>query len=64
MRYSYACADFPGAESCPGSFTAATQEELWKLIEVHGVEAHGMNKLDEWSDDDRQQVQDLIHSAA
>ena len=62
MQYTYACAEFPGAEDCPGKFTAPTQEELWKLLEVHGREAHGMANLDDWSDDDRRQVQELIHA--
>jgi predicted small metal-binding protein len=60
MPYTYACAEFPGMEECPGKFTAATQEELWKLMELHGREAHGENP-DEYSEDDRRQVQQLIH---
>ena len=33
--YSYACNDYPGMEGCPGRFSAATEDELWKLVELH-----------------------------
>lgn len=59
MPGSYVCAEFPGMEGCPGTFTAATEEELWMHIELHGREAHG-DIPEEWSDDERRQIQDLI----
>jgi len=46
-------------EGCPGSFTAATEEELWKHLELHGREAHGENP-DDWSEQERRQISDLI----
>ena len=39
--YSYACKDYPGLEECPGRFYAATEDEVWKLIELHASVAHG-----------------------
>lgn len=62
MPYTYACAE-SGAEECPGKFTTATEDELWKVLELHGREAHGMGTLADWSPEDRRQVQDLIHAA-
>lgn len=59
MAYTYRCTEFPGMEGCPGSFTAATEEELWKHLELHGREAHGENP-DDWSEQERRQISDLI----
>ena len=39
--YSYACKEFPGMEACPARFYAETEDELWKLIELHASVAHG-----------------------
>ena len=39
--YSYACADCEGMETCPGTVTAETEDEVWKLMELHAVVAHG-----------------------
>ena len=50
--YSYACAEFPGMEGCPGKVQAETQAELWQLIEVHAKIAHG-EEIADLSDDDR-----------
>ena len=61
MQYSYGCADFPGMQGCPGSFLTAGEGELWRHIELHGREAHG-DIPEEWSDDERRQIQDLIRS--
>ncbi|WP_370039966.1 DUF1059 domain-containing protein [Sinorhizobium fredii] len=36
MAYSYRCKDYPGMEACPASFTAETEAEVWKHIELHG----------------------------
>jgi predicted small metal-binding protein len=59
MRYSFECADYPGLEACPATFIAATEAELWKHIELHGRAAHD-DIPEEWSDDERRQIQDLI----
>lgn len=40
MTYSYACADYPGMETCVGRFQADTVEEVWKHIELHASVAH------------------------
>ena len=61
MAYSYSCKDFPGMEACPGSFTAGTESELWKHIELHAKEAHQENP-NEWSEDDRRGVKGAIRS--
>lgn len=59
MAYSYRCKDYPGMEACPASFTAETEQELWKHIEVHGSAAHGENP-EQWSAADREQIKKLI----
>ena len=60
--YSYACKDFPGMEACPGSFTAESESELMKLIELHANIAHGENPA-EWPEEDLAQVKALIKTA-
>ena len=57
----YRCADFPGMETCPGAFTAETEAELWKHIELHAKEAHQENP-GQWSDEDRKGVTAAIRS--
>jgi predicted small metal-binding protein len=59
MAYSYRCTEFPGMEGCPGSFTAATADEVRKHVELHAREAHGEEPA-EWSAEDQRQIQDLI----
>jgi hypothetical protein len=49
-------------EACPASFTAETEMELWKHIELHGATAHQENPA-QWSPEDRQQIKKLIVSA-
>lgn len=61
MAYSYRCKDYPGMEACPGSFTAETEAELWKHIELHGTAAH-QEKPEQWSQDERKQMKDLIRT--
>jgi predicted small metal-binding protein len=56
MAFTYRCADFPGMESCPGSFTADTKEEVLKHVELHATEAHQEDPA-KWSAEDRQGVQ-------
>ena len=59
--YSYACRDYPGMEACPARFTTETQDELWKIIELHASEAHGEDPA-VWGDDDRAYLRSLIKS--
>ena len=57
--YSYACRDYPEMEECPGNFVAETEDELWKLIELHASVAHGEDPT-AWSREDRAYLQTLI----
>ena len=57
--YSYACKDYPGMEGCPGKVTAATEEEVVKLMELHAVVAHGEDPS-AWTEDDRAYLASLI----
>ena len=57
--YSYACGDYPGMESCPGRFRAATEGELWKLMELHAAVAHDEDP-DAWTPEERSQLKTLI----
>ncbi len=59
--YSYACKDYPGVEGCPGRVQAETEDELWKLIELHATIAHGEDP-GAWSEEDRAQLKALIKS--
>ena len=62
MAHSYRCGDYPGMEACPGSFTAETEAELWKHIELHASSAHLENpKM--WSTEERQTMKNLIRTA-
>jgi hypothetical protein len=57
--YSYACKDYPEMEECPGHFVAQTEDEIWKLIELHASVAHGEDPA-AWSDEDRAYLEMLI----
>ncbi len=57
--YTYACADYPGMEDCPGKVTAATEAEVWQLMETHARLAHGEDPAS-WSDADRKALATLI----
>lgn len=57
--YTYACKDYPGMEACPGHFIAATEDEVWKLMELHAAVAHDEDPS-AWSDDDRTYLKTLI----
>lgn len=57
--YSYACKDYPELEECPGHFVAQTEDEIWKLIELHASVAHGEDPA-AWSDEDRAYLETLI----
>jgi predicted small metal-binding protein len=59
MPYSYRCGDYPGMEACLGSFTAETEAELWKHIELHAATAHQENPA-QWSPEEREQIKTLI----
>jgi predicted small metal-binding protein len=59
MPYAYRCKDFPGMEKCPASFTAESEPELWKHIELHAREAHQEDPA-KWSADDRKGVKAII----
>jgi predicted small metal-binding protein len=48
-------------ETCPASFTAKAEEELWKHIEVHAATAHQEDPR-QWSPEERQQMKKLIRS--
>lgn len=57
--YSYACADFPGMETCPAHFHTETAEELFELTKRHAIIAHGENP-DDWSKEDLDLVKQLF----
>ena len=59
--YSYACKDYPGMEDCPGKVVAATEDEVWKLMELHAVVAHGEDPS-AWSEEDRAELAKLIRA--
>ena len=57
--YSYACSDYPGMEQCPGRFCAATEDEIWKLVELHALAAHGEDPA-AWTAEARALLKTLI----
>lgn len=59
--YAYACKDYPGMEACPGHFIAETENEIWKLMELHASLAHDEDP-DAWSGEDRAYLKTLIKS--
>jgi hypothetical protein len=59
--YSYACQDYPGMKECPGRFSAETEGEIWKLIELHASVAHGENPT-AWTAEDRVLLKTLIRT--
>jgi len=61
MPYSYRCADYPGMGPCPASFTAETDAEVLKHVELHAAIAHQENP-EQWSPEDRQTVKKLIRA--
>ena len=60
--YTYACKDYPGNETCPGRFTAETEAEVIKLVELHASVAHGEDPAI-WSEDDRAYLKTLTRPA-
>ena len=59
MPYSYACADCEGMEACPGEVVAETEDEVWKLMELHAKIAHDED-ANEWDDETRVYLKTLI----
>ena len=59
--HSYACRDYPGMEACPAQVIAETEDEVWKLMELHASVAHGEDPA-AWSDEDRAYLKTLIKS--
>lgn len=57
--YSYTCKDYPGLEGCPGRFYAATEDELWKHMELHASVAHQEDPA-AWTEEDRNLLKTLI----
>ena len=57
--YSYACADCEGMEACPGKIAVETEEELWKLVELHALIAHDEDAK-EWDEETRAYLKTLI----
>jgi hypothetical protein len=48
-------------EACPGHFVAGSEDEIWKLMELHASLAHG-EEPSAWSDEDRRDLKALIKS--
>jgi predicted small metal-binding protein len=46
-------------EQCPGSFVAASEEEVLKHVELHAREAHGEDPA-KCSEEEAHMVKDLI----
>jgi len=59
MAYSYACADCEGMEACPGKVVAETEDEVWKLMELHAKVAHNED-ASEWDGGTRAYLKTLI----
>ena len=57
--FSYACKDYPGMETCPGMVVAETEDEVWKLMELHAQIAHGEDPS-AWTGEDRAYLKTLI----
>lgn len=61
MAVSYACKDCEGMEDCPGKVVAATEEELWQLIELHAKIAHDED-ASAWDDETRAYLKSLFQT--
>ena len=46
-------------EAYPGSFIAETEDEVWKLMELHAAHAHGEDPA-AWSEEDRAYLGTLV----
>jgi len=49
-------------EACPGKVIAETEEEVWKLMELHAQIAHDEN-ASEWDDATQAYLKTLIKTA-
>ena len=56
---SYACKDYPGMESCPARFEAASDDELMKHIELHASVAHQEDPRS-WPSEERSKLKSLM----
>jgi hypothetical protein len=61
--FSYACRDCDGMEDCPGKVVASTENEVWKLMELHAVIAHGEDPSS-WDAGTRDYLATLIKAEA
>jgi len=59
--YSYACADCEGMEACPAKVVAETEDEVWKLMELHAKIAHDED-ASKWDVETRAYLKMLIKS--
>ena len=57
--YSYACKDYPGMEACLGRFYAATEEEVWRHMELHASLAHQEDPA-AWTAEDWEYLKGLV----
>ncbi len=57
--FSYACADYPGMESCPAHFHVESKEELMDIMVRHAIVAHGESP-DDWTEEERAKLSTLI----
>jgi hypothetical protein len=57
--FGYRCRDCDGMEACPASVVAETNDEVWKLMELHAQVAHSENPA-EWDDATRDYLGTLI----
>ena len=63
MPYAYDCREYPGMEECPASFVTASEEEVFRHVELHAREAHGEDPA-QWSEEEAQMAKDLIRPTA
>jgi predicted small metal-binding protein len=61
--YSYACADYPGMETCVARFQADTIDEVWRHIELHASVAHKEDPAS-WPSEEHAKLKGLIRTAA
>ena len=60
--YTYACAYCEGMEACPAKIAVETEEELWKLVELHALIAHDEDAK-EWDEETRAYLKTLIKTS-
>lgn len=49
-------------ETCPAKITVETEDELWKLVELHAQIAHDEDAK-EWDDETRAYLKTLVKTA-